>query len=94
MSAAFFDYVRGCSDHVPPGYSETGMRAYRHLVYLGAAQMVASCFPDLRQQLGEQAWRTLIEGFVRQSRWESPYYADLQDEFVQFLARESTAHAE
>ena len=94
MSAAFFDYVRGCSDHVPPGYSEAGMRAYRHLVYLGAAQMVASCFPDLRQQLGEAAWRTLIEGFVRQSRWESPYYGDLQDEFVQFLALESAAHAE
>lgn len=94
MSAAFFDYVRGRSDHVPPGYSEAGMRAYRHLVYLGAAQMVASCFPDLRQQLGEQAWRTLIEGFVRQSRWESPYYGDLQDEFVQFLALESAAPAE
>jgi hypothetical protein len=94
MSAAFFDYVRGRSNRVPPGYGEAGMRAYRHLVYLGAAQMVDSCFPDLRQQLGEDAWRTLLEGFVRQSRWQSPYYGDLQDEFVQFLARASAAPAE
>lgn len=94
MSAAFFDYIRGRSDQVPTGYREAGMRAYRHLVYLGAAQMVDASFPDLRQQLGEDAWRTLIEGFVRQSRWQSPYYGDLQDEFVQFLAHASASAAE
>lgn len=94
MSAAFFDYVRGRSDHVPPGYSEAGMRAYRYLVYLGASQMVASCFPELQQQLGQEVWRTLIEGFVRQSRWQSPYYGDLQDEFLDFLARESASSTE
>ena len=93
-TAAFFDYVRGRSDQVPPGYAEAGMRAYRHLVQLGASQMVDACFPDLRQQLGEAAWHTLIEGFVRQSRWTSPYYGDLEDEFVKFLARESATDAQ
>lgn len=55
MSAAFFDYVRGRSDAVPPGYAEAGLRAYRHLVYLGASQMVQAHFPELRAQLGEEA---------------------------------------
>ncbi len=89
MSAAFYDYVRGCSDDIPAGQSEAGMRAYRHLVYLGAAQMVEAHFPDVRQELGEDAWRTLIEGFVRQSRWSSNLYGDLKDEFLAYLARES-----
>ena len=89
MSAAFFDYVRGRSDVVPPGYTEAGLRAYRYLVYLGASQMVQASFPDLRDQLGEDAWRTLIEGFVRQSAWRSHFYGDLRHEFIDYLAQAS-----
>lgn len=87
--SAFYDYVRGRSDVVPPGYSEAGMRVYRHLVYLGAAQLIEAQFPQLKQELDEDAWRTLMEGFVRQSNWTSHYYGDLKDEFLAFLARES-----
>ncbi len=87
--SAFYDYVRGRSDVVPPGYSEAGMRVYRHLVYLGAAQLIEAHFPQLKEELDEDAWRTLIEGFVRQSNWTSHYYGDLKDEFLAFLARES-----
>ena len=65
------------------------MRAYRHLVYLGASQMIEAHFPDVRQELGEDGWRTLIEDFVRQSAWTSPFYGDLKDEFIAYLARQS-----
>lgn len=89
MSDAFFDYVRGRSEVVPDGYAEAGMRAYRHLVHLGASQLVEAHFPNLRQALGEEAWRCLIEGFVRQSAWTSPCYGDLKEAFLAFLAREA-----
>ena len=88
-SAAFYDYVRGVSDEVPAGYHPDGMRAYRHLVYLGASQMIETNFPAVREQLGDESWRELIEAFVRQSAWTSHYYGDLKDEFTAFLARES-----
>ena len=65
------------------------MRAYRHLVYLGASQMIEAHFPDVRQELGEDGWRTLIEDFVRQAAWTSPFYGDLKDEFIAYLARQS-----
>ena len=71
MSAGFYDYVRGRSDAVPPGYTEAGLRAYRYLVYLGASQMIASHHPALRQALDDGQWRFLIEDFVRQSAWTS-----------------------
>ena len=87
--SAFYDYVRGRSDEVPAGYIESGMRVYRHLVYLGASQMVEAHFPQVKEELGDEAWRTLIEEFVRQSQWTSNYYGDLKDEFLTFLARES-----
>jgi hypothetical protein len=89
MSADFHDYVRGRTDAVPAGYAEAGMRVYRYLVYLGASQMVEAHFPEVRQELGEDAWRLLIEGFVRQSQWTSHYYGDLKDDFMDYLARES-----
>lgn len=87
--SAFYDHVRGLSDTVPAGHTEAGMRVYRHLVYLGASQLIEAHFPDMRQQLGEAHWRTLIEAFVRQSRWTSHHYGDLHDEFLAFLAREA-----
>lgn len=85
----FYAYVRGQSDAVPAGYSEAGLRVYRHLVFLGASQMLEAHYPDLQQKMGEAAWRTLIEAFVRESTWQSPFYGDLKDEFLAFLARTS-----
>lgn len=86
---AFYDYVRGRTDDLPPGYTLAGMRVYRHLVWLGASQMIEAHHPQLRAQLGEEQWRTLIAAFVRQSAWDSHFYADLGAAFVEFLARES-----
>ena len=54
-----------------------------------ASQMIEAHFPAVREQLGDDAWRTLIEAFIRQSEWSSPYYGDLKDDFLAYLARES-----
>lgn len=54
MPAGFYDYVRGLSEQVPAGYSAAGMRVYRHLVYLGASQMVDAGFPGLRDGMGDR----------------------------------------
>ncbi|MBQ0942918.1 putative DNA-binding domain-containing protein [Ideonella sp. 4Y16] len=85
--SAFFDYVRGRSDTLPEGYDERGMRLYRHLVWLGASQTIEAHHPTLREQLGEEAWRGLIEAWVRESTWDSPFVNDLAEDFVAFLAR-------
>lgn len=87
--STFYDYVRGCSSEVPAGYEERGLRVYRYLVRLGASQMIEAHYPDLRQQLGEEAWDELLSAFIRQSRWTSNFYKDLKDEFLDFIARES-----
>ncbi|KQT41182.1 MULTISPECIES: putative DNA-binding domain-containing protein [unclassified Methylophilus] len=89
MPEDFYSYIRGTTDVVPAGYAEPGMRAYRYLVYLGASQMVEAHFPEIRQQMGESAWKELIQAFVRQSAWASHFYGDLKDEFLAFIAREA-----
>ncbi|SNR59843.1 hypothetical protein SAMN05192560_0025 [Methylobacillus rhizosphaerae] len=89
MAEDFYLYIRGATETIPPGYTESGMRTYRHLVFLGASQMIEAHFPELRQQLGEPAWKALLQAFIRQSAWTSHYYGDMKDEFLAFLARES-----
>jgi hypothetical protein len=86
----FFDYVRGRSDVVPEGYTARGMQVYRHLVFVGASQLIEAHHPSLRAGLGETAWRALIEDFVRQSAWTSPFYGDLHEAFMDYLARQSS----
>lgn len=87
MSTAFYDYVRGVTDEVPAGYELAGMKVYRFLVYLGASQMIESCFPILKEQLSDENWRNLIEDFIRQSAWTSHFYGDLEHEFRLYLDR-------
>lgn len=86
---AFHDYVRGHTDVVPEGYGEAGMRLYRHLVYLGAHQMLEAQFPEVRDALGEEDWRALLQAFIRDSRWDSHFYGDMKDDFLAFLQRQS-----
>jgi len=87
MSADFYDYVRGRTDQVPAGYQGRGLRVYRYLVYLGVSQMIEASWPQLREKLGEEAWKLLLEDFVRQSQWTSHFYGDLEHEFRTYLAR-------
>jgi hypothetical protein len=88
--SAFYDYVRGITEQIPDGYQEQGMRLYRHLVLLGVRQLLEAHYPTLPQQLGQEQWHLLLQTFVRESRWESPIYGDLQHEFMDFLKRQTT----
>lgn len=87
--SAFHDYVRGISDTLPAGYDERGMRLYRHLVYLGAVQMLEAHFPQLPQALGAGQWQALVQAFIRESRWDSHFYGDMSDAFMVFLQQQS-----
>lgn len=86
---AFYDFVRGRSEVVPPGHDLRGLRLYRHLVWLGASQLIEAHHPTLREGLGEDGWRTLIADFVRQSTWTSPFLGDLHDDFLAYLAAQA-----
>ena len=85
----FYAYVRGQSDHIPAGYSENGMRLYRRLVYIGVEQMLHNEHPTLKDSLGNEQWEVLLLAFIRESQWDSHFYGDLCNEFIQFLHRKT-----
>jgi hypothetical protein len=87
MYQAFYDFVRGRSNVVPPGYELKGLKVYRYLVYLGASQMIEACFPALREQMTDQQWQSLIKNFVETSQWHSNFYGDLEYEFLNYLQK-------
>lgn len=89
MPEEFFDYVRGASDVIPEGYAEAGLRAYRHLVFLGVSQLLAAHYPALREQLSNEEWQLLLANFIRNSAWTSNFYGDLVPAFMSYIDHES-----
>jgi hypothetical protein len=83
--------VRGLSDDVPAGYTRQGMEVYRYLVRLGVEQQVLAHHPELKAQLGEASWRSLISAFIQGSAWRSHFYGDLIDEFHHYLTQQAQA---
>ena len=83
----FFDYVKGVSDTVPQGYTEKGLKVYRYLVYLGVEQMIENCFPQLKETLPEEDYKLLIESFIRDFTFTSPYYYNLEEDFKVYLQK-------
>lgn len=87
--SALYEYVRGRTEAIPPGYAEPGMRLYRHLVWLGASQLLEAHYPAVRDVFDEAGWQALVAEFVRESRWDSHFYGDMADEFLDFLHRKA-----
>jgi hypothetical protein len=84
--SAFFDYVRGVTDKLPDGYSEKGMRLYRHHVYLGASQLLTATYPQLKEKLLDSEWEALMVDFVKKTKWTSHIYAELIIDFKKYLS--------
>ncbi len=84
----FFDYVRGLTEVVPDGYSAQGMAVYRHHVYLGASQLLAASYPELKTALSEADWTSLMNDFIAKTRWSSNFYSDLDENFKHYLSDE------
>jgi hypothetical protein len=90
----FWDYIRGLSDHVPAGYTEKGMNFYRYLVYLGVDQMLEICFEEIRKALSDEDWEALLKDFIAKSKWESHFYGDLENAFMEYLASETVSSSD
>lgn len=84
----FFDYVRGISDVVPKGYTQQGLAVYRYHVHLGVSQLLESSYPELKKSLNQDDWTSLIGDFIAKTRWSSNFYADLDENFRQYLTDE------
>lgn len=87
----FFAYVRGNSSVNNHG---RGADVYRFLVNLGVDDVIRSYYPQIVEGLGEEQFNELVNEFIRQSEWRSPYVNDLKEEFERFLGIESVSSSD
>ena len=69
----------------PDGIEERRLAIYRDLVFNNVESLLAGNFPVLKQVLGDTDWRSLVRGFFRVHRAQTPLFPELGREFLRFL---------
>lgn len=70
----------------PAGIEPRRMEVYRQLFINNVTSLLSSTFPVTRAVLGEAAWARLAREFYAQHKAQTPYFAKLPAEFVEWLA--------
>ncbi|ABA73825.1 putative DNA-binding domain-containing protein [Pseudomonas fluorescens] len=73
---------------LPAGMNAARVNVYRDLVFNNVSQLLGSTFPVLIRIIGQERWRTLIRGFLRDYRAQTPKFGEIAEEFVGYLASE------
>ena len=73
----------------PAGIEARRMQVYRDLFINNVTNLLAGTFPVAREILGDDAWRTLARQFYAGHRAQTPYFAEVPREFVEWLAARS-----
>ena len=73
---------------MPDGIEERRMRIYTRLFYGNIESFCAKSFKRAKDILGDGVWHALIRDFVHRHNSSSPFFCEIQDEFLEFLATE------
>ena len=80
-------YLRDPDHHAPPaGMDAARASIYLDLVFNNLWGVLGGTFPVLIAVLGEAGWRDLIRRFLREHRAKTPYFGEIAQEFVAFVA--------
>jgi len=70
----------------PAGVPTRGMAAYEELLVNNITGFLDACFPVCRSLLGDGRWRRLNRAFYRDWRATTPWFREIAQEFLRFLA--------
>lgn len=88
-------YLRDPEHEAPPAdMNAARINVYRDLVFNNVSQLLGSTFPVLIRIIGQERWRTLIRGFLRDYRAQTPKFGEIAEEFVGYLASEPAVLSE
>ena len=72
----------------PAGVDARRMRVYVELFYNNVESLLAGAFPVARAILAGERWHTLVRAFFRRHRSGTPYFLEISQEFLTFLAED------
>lgn len=80
-------YLRDPEQQTPPADMHAArVEVYRELVFNNVSQLLSGTFPVLIRIIGEPRWHLLVRGFMRDWRAQTPKFAEIAGEFVDYLA--------
>jgi len=83
----FAAHIRNPEQHPRPADVEPRrMQIYLDLFYNNIESFLASTFPVAKQVLEHDRWHRLVRQFVHRHPSESPYFLEISQEFLTFLA--------
>jgi len=92
---AMGQYVRDPEHCAPPADMDpVRAQVYRDLVFANLSSLLSGTFPVLVKILGDERWRSLVRIFLRDYRARTPKFAEIAQEFVEFLAVDPKALAD
>ncbi|MFB6348941.1 DUF2063 domain-containing protein [Moraxella sp. ZJ142] len=81
----FGDYIRRqahSDDDTPP--SRVG-QLYQRLIFNNISGFINQCFPICRQITDDDAWHRLLLEFIKYGQMHSPYFSEINQQFVDYL---------
>lgn len=92
----FQNYQRAFTAHIrdpraaprPKGVEARRMRVYNELLINNVEGFLLACFPVSRNILGKRRWQRLLRGFFRDHACATPYFRQIPEEFLRYLAEE------
>jgi hypothetical protein len=69
----------------PHGVDPRRLKVYADLFFNNVSSLLASTFPVIREVLGDDGWRALIRGFLREHDARTPVFTELARELLRYL---------
>jgi hypothetical protein len=86
---AFAAYIRDPNRNPPPhGTALARMRVYRELFFNNIENFLANGFPVIKSILSKSDWFDLVQDFYAKHRSKTPYFAEIAEEFLDYLQNE------
>lgn len=80
-------YLRNPETAVAPaGIEARRLKVYRELIYNNIEGFISSGFPVLRSLYDDGQWRDLVQSFIDNHHCRTPYFLEISQEFIQYLA--------
>jgi len=80
-------YLRDPDHQLPPAdMNAARVNVYRDLLFNNVSQLLSGTFPVLIRIIGEQRWRLLVRGFLRDWRAQTPKFGEIAETFLDYLA--------
>lgn len=89
QQAAFTAYIRNPNDHpIPKGVKPERMAMYAELLFNNIENFLSGNFPVLKKIHSSEQWLKLVRDFFAEHHCQTPYFAEIPQEFLTYLQEE------